>query len=159
MIKRFTLSAVLLLTALLSCSVAAQSNRSDGDRQRWLNEIRGYKHEFMAKELNLTRDQQNAFFPLYDEMEDEVERLNSETRDLENSVNENTDASEVEIEAASRKVFELKEAEGKIELRYYDKFKEILQPRQLLQLKNAERRFTQQLVNRHRRIRPQGNRP
>jgi len=131
----------------------AQVPLSENDRARWLSEIREYKHESLAKDLELTREQQRDFFPLYDAMEDEVERINSETRALETRVNENNDATDLEIENASRTIFEQKRAEGQVEMTYFDKFKEILSPRQLLRLKNAERRFTQQLVKHHGRVR------
>ena len=85
-------------------------------------------------------------------MEDEVERINTETRQLETTASDKTDASELELENAARTVFEQKRAEGQVEMTYFEKFKEILSPRQLLRLKNAERKFTQQLVKHHRRM-------
>ncbi len=144
--------ATLLLLGLLAADMNAQSALSENDRSRWLSEIREYKHEFLAKDLELTREQQRDFFPLYDSMEDEVERINTETRALETKVSESKEASDLEIENASRTIFEQKRAEGQVEMTYFDKFKEILSPRQLLRLKNAERRFTQQLVKHHRRV-------
>ncbi|MDE6333131.1 MAG: hypothetical protein K2L77_00640, partial [Muribaculaceae bacterium] len=85
--------------------------------------------------------------------EDEVERINAETRDLEQKACENANASDLELENAARTIFEQKRAEGQVERTYFEKFKDILTPRQLLQLKSAERRFTQQLVKQHRRMR------
>lgn len=126
---------------------------SDADRQRWLSELRTYKHEYLAKELELSNEQQRDFFPLYDSMEDEIERINSETRALEARVAENKDASDIEIENAARTVFEQKRAEGQVEMTYFEKFKEVLSPKQLLRIKNAERKFGQQLVKHHRRMR------
>lgn len=150
--KRILLSLVILISALCPLLPAAQDRLSDSDRQRWLSELRTYKHDYLVKELDLTKDQQREFFPLYDKMEDEVERISSETRALEAKA-DNKDASDLEIENAARTVFEQKRAEGQIEMTYFEKFKEILSPRQLLRLKNAERKFTQQLVKHHRRMR------
>lgn len=150
--KRILLSLVILISALCPLLSAAQDRLSDSDRQRWLSELRTYKHDYLVKELDLTKDQQREFFPLYDKMEDEVERISSETRALEAKA-DNKDASDLEIENAARTVFEQKRAEGQIEMTYFEKFKEILSPRQLLRLKNAERKFTQQLVKHHRRMR------
>ncbi len=127
--------ATLLLLGLVAADMNAQSALSENDRSRWLSEIREYKHEFLAKDLELTREQQRDFFPLYDSMEDEVERINTETRALETKVSESKEASDLEIENASRTIFEQKRAEGQIEMTYFDKFKEILSPRQLLRLK------------------------
>lgn len=150
--KRILLSLVILISVLCPLLPAAQDRLSDSDRQRWLSELRTYKHDYLVKELDLTKDQQREFFPLYDKMEDEVERISSETRALEAKA-DNKDASDLEIENAARTVFEQKRAEGQIEMTYFEKFKEILSPRQLLRLKNAERKFTQQLVKHHRRMR------
>ncbi len=149
--RRFVSSLVLVLMLMSAFCAAAQGNLSDTDRQRWLQEIRTYKHEFLAKELSLSKDQQREFFALYDRMEDEVERLNSDTRDTEQRAIDNKDATDLELSNAARTIFELKRAEGQIEMTYFDKFRDILTPRQLLMLKNAERKFTQQLVNHHRR--------
>lgn len=118
--------ATLLLLGLVAADMNAQSALSENDRSRWLSEIREYKHEFLAKDLELTREQQRDFFPLYDSMEDEVERINTETRALETKVSESKEASDLEIENASRTIFEQKRAEGQIEMTYFDKFKEIL---------------------------------
>ncbi|MGN0209588.1 MAG: hypothetical protein ACI391_00555, partial [Muribaculaceae bacterium] len=62
-------------------------------------------------------------------------------------------ATDLEITNAARTLFELKRAEGQIEMTYFDRFAKILTPRQLLQLKAAEKKFTQHLVNHHRRQR------
>lgn len=156
MFKRTILSIILLLSVASFASAAAQSSvLSPDDRQRWLSEIRNYKHDFLARELDLSREQQNEFFPLYDEMEDRIEALNAQARDIEANVSENPDAGDLEILGAAYTQFELKKLEGEIELEYYDKFKEILNPRQLLQLKSAEKLFTRQLVNRRNQMRQQ----
>lgn len=122
---------------------------SKEDREKYLEEMRQFKHEYLVRELDLSRDQQNQFFPIYDQMEDAVNKVADETRALENKVAADPNASDTEIESASRAMFEQKSKEGKIELEYYDKFKDVLSPRQLLKLKNSERKFTQELV-RHR---------
>lgn len=156
MFKRTVLTIILLLSVASFASAAAQSSvLSPDDRQRWLSEIRNYKHDFLARELDLSREQQNEFFPLYDEMEDRIEALNAQARDIEANVSENPDAGDLEILGAAYTQFELKKLEGEIELEYYDKFKEILKPQQLLQLKSAERLFTRQLVNRRNQMRQQ----
>ncbi len=150
-----TIVNIAIIFIVLVCSLPsyAQGGIPDNDRQRWLEELRGYKHDFITAELELSQEQQNEFFPIYDEMEDEIERLNIMTRELEDAVNSNDEASDIEIENAARTIFELKRAEGQIEMTYFEKFKEILSPRQLLQLKNVERKFTNRLVKHHRRMR------
>ncbi len=150
----YTIKALfLLIAAMATCSAAAQTPLSENERERALTEMRAYKHQFIAKELNLSKEQQSGFFPVYDEMDDKLMQINLETRELERAVNENKEASDTEIEAAATAIFNQKEREGKIENEYFDKFKEVLTPRQLLLLKSAEKKFTQRLVRHHRRLR------
>lgn len=149
--KKLLLTLVIAVTAL-----AASAQFSPAERQRWLGEMRNLKHDFIAKELSLTKDQEREFFPLYDKMEDEIAGLNAQTREDEARVAADRDATDLEMENTARTVFEQKRAEGQIEMTYFEKYKTILTPKQLLQLKNAERKFTQQLVNRHRRVKRGG---
>ncbi len=147
---------VLLMTIFASALTAEAQQRkrlTPEDRQKYLEEMRQYKHDFLVKELNLTRDQQNAFFPAYDKMDDEMTQIADETRDLEDKIAADDKASDTEIEAAARMMFEQKSKEGEIEKSYFDKFKSILSPRQLFKLKIAERKFTQQLVRQHGKAR------
>ncbi len=139
--------------AIAAWNTAAQQVNSDNeDRDKIMEQLKPYKHKFLVKDLDLSKEQQRDFLPIYDKMDDELLKINEDTRRLERSVSENNDASEIEIEAASRAVFEQKQKEAQIELSYYDKFKEILSPRQLLKLKSSERRFTQWIVRHHRRL-------
>lgn len=149
--KKLLLALVIAVTA-----IAASAQFSPAERQRWLGEMRNLKHDFIAKELSLTKDQEREFFPLYDKMEDEIAALNTQTREDEARVAADRDATDLEMENTARTVFEQKRAEGQIEMTYFEKYKTILTPKQLLQLKNAERKFTQQLVNRHRRVKRGG---
>ena len=128
----------------------AQPRPTPENRERWKSELRNYKHDFMARELDLSRDQQSKFFPLYDQMEDSIEQINADTRELEKRIGD--DASDIQTEAAARALFEQKSREGQLELEYFDSFKTILTPRQLLKLKSAERQFMRRLMHHNRRM-------
>lgn len=150
--KIYTIALLVFLTA-----IAAQAQHrppfSEEDRQRFRNEVRQYKHEFLIKELELSKEQQRDFFAAYDEMEDKIDLVASDTRRLEKTVAEKNDATDIELEAAARAVFSQKKSEGEIEATYYERFRQILKPRQLLALRSAERRFAQQLMRHHRKAR------
>lgn len=145
-----------LLAAIIAIGASAQHRErpSEEDMQRFRAEIRNYKHEFLTRELKLTQEQQREFFPIYDEMDDAVNKIAGQTRDLERQVKNKADATDVEYEAAARALYEQKSAEGAEELKYFDRFKQVLQPRQLFMLKNAERKFTRELMRQHRRAKP-----
>lgn len=141
---------IILFIATVASSALAQPRPTPENRERWKSELRNYKHDFMARELDLSRDQQSKFFPLYDQMEDSIEQINTDTRELEKRIGD--DASDIETEAAARALFEQKSHEGQLELEYFGSFKTILTPRQLLKLKSAERQFMRRLMHHNRRM-------
>lgn len=110
-----------------------------------------YKHDFLAKELNLTKEQEEKFFPMYDKMETETRELNRQVRGMERSVMQKGDkATDLEYEKAAEAIQELKGKESAVEMRYFGEFKTVLTKKQLFQLKQAERKFTQMIMNHHR---------
>lgn len=152
MMPRFIpLMCALLFMAMVPAKALAQQLNED-DRNRYVNQIRAYKHDFLAKELGLSKAQQDAFFELYDAMEDRTMDLGGEVRDLEKKASA-AGASDEEMAAAAIALYSQKMREGKIEMEYYEKFKETLTPAQLVALKSAERKFTQELMRQHRRLR------
>ncbi len=148
--RSISILCVVFAVFMFSARIAAQELNEE-DRNRYVTQIRAYKHDYFVKELNLTKEQQNAFFELYDSMEDRIMDLGTETRVLEkNALSEN--ASPEETDAAVAALYSQKKLEGDIEQEYYEKYKKILTPRQMVMLKQAERKFTQKLMRQHRRI-------
>lgn len=140
--KRNTI--ILLIIALIAqlSTVSAQSKPAKQDRQKWFKEIREYKHSFLTKELDLSESQQKEFFPVYDAMESELHKAGKEIRQLEKKLKKNEDVSDIEYEKAAEALFEQKGKECKIEMSYFEQFKNILTKKQLFKLKGAERKFT-----------------
>lgn len=152
MMTRFIpLMCALLFMAMVPAKALAQQLNED-DRNRYVNQIRAYKHDFLAKELGLSKAQQDAFFELYDAMEDRTMDLGGEVRDLEKKASA-AGASDEEMAAAAVALYSQKMREGEIEMEYYEKFKGTLTPAQLVALKSAERKFTKELMRQHRRLR------
>lgn len=94
-----TLSLTLLM--LFTSGAAAQQPLNEAERDRVFSEIRAYKHKLIAKELDLDNEQEKLFFPVYDKMDDQLQQIGAETRDLERNVLENVEASDTEVEAAA----------------------------------------------------------
>lgn len=139
--------AALIATALTS---VAQTNNKD-QRTRWMNEVRNQKYEFIIKETDMTKEQQEDFLPIYKEMEKAIFTANQEARALELKVSNQTRTSEAEYAAAALMLARVKQREGDIEMEYYQKFERILSKKQLFQLKRAENKFTQYMLSHHRR--------
>lgn len=151
--RKHILYLLLCLTMLVPVSVSARDHsRSDVEtaRERYARELRTYKHQFLAEKLRLSSEQLQEFFTLYDAMEDEKEALSAQLRNLEQQINENTNATDIELETAAATLFAQKEREGAIEQRYFEQFRTVLPPRQLFLLKGAERQFNRAVMERHR---------
>lgn len=149
----FFLTLLALLIPAIGMSAQTPDNDSINPKETFFKEFRDYKHRFLTKELSLSREQRDKFFPLYDQMEDETATLNNDTRQLERRITESTEkVNDLEYEKATEALFELKIKEGEIEKSYLPKFAEILSPAQLFKLKGAERSFTNDLINHSRRL-------
>ena len=110
--RSISILCVVFAVFMFSARIAAQELNEE-DRNRYVTQIRAYKHDYFVKELNLTKEQQNAFFELYDSMEDRIMDLGTETRVLEkNALSEN--ASPEETDAAVAALYSQKNLEGDI---------------------------------------------
>lgn len=148
--KYMTLIIALLISAMGAMAQDNASKPDKAERARWFKKMSEYKHEFIAKELDLTKEQQTKFFPMYDEMESATRKLNHDTRALERKVTASGEkTTDIEYEKAAEAMFELKAKEGAVEQSYLKKFKTVLTPRQLFKLKIAERKFTKQVMHHH----------
>lgn len=129
---------------------------ADGkDRDEWFREMLELKHDYLAKELALTKEQQQKFFLVYDSMENETRRMFDQTRALEKSVRQKGDkATDAELLKATDAMYNVKTREAQIEKKYYTQFRKLLSPRQLFKLKRAERHFQRQMVKEHYKKRP-----
>lgn len=139
--------AILLLTVLASAVPTFAASASDPtERDEWKVELRNYKHRFLKKELGLTREQETPFFKIYDEMDDQLIKINAETRALEKKALSDGDASDTELEAAARAIFEQKKKESEVELKYFDQLADVLTLKQLVRLKDTERKLAIHLM-------------
>lgn len=146
---------ITILTLIaIALPVVAQKQADDAEREQWFKEVREYKHQFLAKELQLNKEQQKKFFTLYDEMEDENTRIANEAkREEEAVVAKGEKATDADYERATELLYDQKAKEGEVEKTYMKKFQNVLSKKQLFQLKGAERKFTRDLMKHHRRLR------
>lgn len=156
-IKRF-FYIVLIAIFLMPVAASAQQKAPAQSREQWFKEMREYKHQFLAKELGLTKAQEKQFYAVYDEMDDKLLEVGEETRALENKVKSAGDkATDVDYDRAIDAIISQKAKEGEIERTYMTKLKTILNKNQLFQLKAAERKFAKDIMKHHRRLRSQTN--
>ena len=141
----------ILITLLLAIAIVTAASSQDKREAKWMDDMRQVKVEFVAKELNLTKQQKEKFTPIYDAMTRETGKLMRETRALEKSVRKKGNAAtDLEYEKATEAMVECKGKECEIEKKYYGQLKTVLSKRQMFELPRAERKFARELMKQQR---------
>ena len=140
------IAAILILVVAIATGVTAQNGRT-----RFATDMYQAKHEMIIQELGLTQTQQKQFMPLYEQMEREIYEVNRNARALANEVEKKKNPSDRDYEAAASALSNTRVREGEIEAKYFDKFAKIFSKKQLFQLKQAEVKFTREMLSKKRK--------
>ena len=133
--------SILILVLVIASTAMAQSNRT-----KFSTDMYQAKHEMIIQELSLTPTQQKQFMPLYEQMEREIYQVNRNARALAAEVEKKKNPSDKDYEVAASALSNTRVLEGEIEAKYFDKFSKILSKKQLFQLKQAEGKFTREML-------------
>lgn len=137
---------LLIVVALIgSLPIFAQSKAKGKNHHEMRKELREFKIKFLAQEMELTEEQQKQFVPLYDQMSQEKHAIFKETRDLEEKVSSNKNATEADYDALSKKMLEAKQKDAFIEKNYDEKFSKFLSAKQIVKMKTAEDKFRRKM--------------
>lgn len=155
-------TTIIAIAAINSFGANAQQPEAErpesAEANKWIQEYRQYKQAFLTSEMDLTKEQQEEFFPLYEEMEDKVLQLNRTAKETEAEMTARTDEpTDEEYLNVAKELAETKGREAELETEYFDKFSKILSPKQLFELKRAEDRFSRTMLRHHKMNRNRKN--
>ncbi len=146
MIKR-VISLLLVLLMFPSLRTLAQNPN--------LERLNAYKIAFFTKRLNLTSQEAERFWPVYNEFQDKKNDIQKQRMFIGRSFNQNPAImSDKELTEAGDKMIALQIEEANLALEYHKKFKEILPPIKVLRLYQAENQYKLQLLNELRDRKP-----
>lgn len=100
---------------------------------------------FITENASLTPDEANAFFPIYNELQQKKRELNRETRHFMReaaAANASEEQSLKAIEAQAETNIKIAE----LEKEYLQKFKKVLPATKILKVQNAEEQFNSQML-------------
>ena len=137
----------ILIILLAVTTVAAQSK----GRTKFATDMYQAKHEMIIEELGLTPTQQKQFMPLYEQMEREIYQVTRNARALAAEVEKKKNPTDRDYEVAASALSNTRVQEGEIEAKYFEKFSKILTKKQLYQLKQAEAKFTREMLSKKRK--------
>ncbi len=134
------------LTVLLLISVTVFS-QNDAFQKR-LNNLRSQKIAFITQRLNLTTEEAQLFWPVYNELAQKKDKLNKRRKEISFELRNNWNGiSEQDKESLSDEFVLLKLKEAKLEVEYHEKFKKVLDVDKVLKLYQSEMAFKNYLIN------------
>lgn len=139
MFKALRIYTLIVAFALNASSLLAQAG---GKREK----IDALRAEFIAKKVNLTTQEAQAFWPLYNEMNDKLEANRKNFRQQYNATTNYNFENDKDAEAYLNAELNLKQKELDTIKEYYDKFKKIMSVKKLALLRRAEEEFKKEII-------------
>jgi hypothetical protein len=144
---------VLMILAGITMSEALAQNQG---REK----LDAYRIAFFTRRLNLTPQEAEKFWAVYNEFQNKRNSIQTERMQLNRNVNQNElNMSEKDMTEAGDKLISLQVQEADLAMQYHKKFKEILSPAKVIRLYQAENLYRIQLLNELKQNQPQRNNP
>ena len=141
-----------MLLHFASVSAQEETDSVKSNSHKWLSDVKDYKYQMLEREAQMTEEQAEQFFPLYQEMEQKVFTANLEARRMEMQISDNFDnATDEDFKQAALALSRVKIIEAEIEQEYYPQFARILTDKQLFLLKRAETHFATDMLRHYNR--------
>ncbi|PIF06679.1 MAG: hypothetical protein CSA36_00340 [Draconibacterium sp.] len=145
--KQKTLLSIVFFFLLYATNLTAQEKNHKNRWQRFQSE----KIPFLTIKLDLTPEEAQKFWPVYNEFEKERWKVQKSRRDLEmKSRNSGDKLSENEIISLTREYATSLKTEGELNEKYNEKFLKILPPKKVLILYKAENEFRVHMIRMYR---------
>ncbi|NPA35651.1 MAG: hypothetical protein GXO47_02265 [Chlorobi bacterium] len=137
---------IYVLLAMTTISLSAQ------DRfQERMERLKAQKIAFITQRINLTPDEAQVFWPVYNELALKKEELNKKRKEIAQELKNNKNTySETEKEKLADEYVGLKLKDANLDIEYHEKFKKILSIDKVLKLYQAEMAFKGYLMNKLR---------
>ena len=141
---------IATITFLISAAPFAEAqNRSRIDAERTA---------YFTRRLNLTVEEAERFWPVYNDYSSRRDKLNQDKNSLLRYVNQNyQNLSREELTEAGDKVIELGRQEAELAEEYHTRFMEVLPPGKVVLLYGAEMQFKTFLLNQLQQRREQAS--
>ena len=145
--KRTTFFIItFIFCCLSSITIQAQDGRDykHEDRKERMQKIQTAKIAFITEKLNLTTEEAQKFWPVYNQLEEERRGIRHKSRGLRDD--KIASLSDQQIREALNQRLALQQAEVNIDKNYMEKFLKVISPRQLATFYRAEKEFTDILL-------------
>lgn len=136
---------IMMTFVLLVSAAVATVNAQAGEKTDKKEKLEALRVAFITKELNLTSEEAEKFWPVYNQREAEQEEVRKQLRENHKgkNIDEMTDA---EVEKLIEKQLELRQKELDIDKKYASKLKEVLPVKKVAKLPVAEKKFREEVI-------------
>jgi hypothetical protein len=131
----------IIFIASLQCSFLCISAQPNAKKEK----IEVLKVAFITKKINLTSNEAQVFWPLYNELTDKLEANQAYVRQYLKSANKAEITDKEAEELINADIIALKK-EAELHKEYYEKFKKILPVTKVAQLRIAEHEFRKEII-------------
>jgi len=135
----------LALLAFLSAEAFAQPGGASASSRQ--EQMKAAKVGFLTRELNLSEEEAQRFWPVYNKFDNEREAHRRKMVALRLDAQEGGDGlTSKEAEATIEQYLQLRQEEVDMEKRFYQSVKKVLPPEKVASLLQAEKRFQRELL-------------
>lgn len=151
----YKIISFLSIIMLYSSLVFSQGHRGEKSPEMRAK-IEAQKISYITQQLELSPEEAQKFWPLYNEMNKKKDAFHKEFRQLFRDLKRGSEnLTEDDLIKISDRMAELKVEKAKMEREYHYKYKKVLSAKQILDLHLAEKQFQGMLL---RRIKGEGGR-
>jgi hypothetical protein len=136
-----------IYTTLFFLTVSVMIFGQDAFQKR-LNNLRAQKIAFITQRIDLTTDEAQVFWPIYNELAKKKEELNKRRKEIAFELKNNRDTYDyAQKEKLADEFVGLKLKDANLDIEYLEKFKKVLSIDKVLKLYQAELAFKNYLLN------------
>jgi len=144
------LNRILLSLLLLSSVLPATAQPDTPPSAERMREIQAQKSAYITAQLQLTPEEAQRFWPVYNEFDEKQDALRKEMRGLFKAPLGEKELSESEAAALLEKGLQQRQKEIDLERSYLDRFKQSIGAVKTLRLRKAEHDFNREVLRKFR---------
>ena len=138
---------ILLAVAYIALSVNIAFAQPDDDGDEKFERLESAKIAFLTRELSLTPDEAQKFWPIFNEFAEKRKALKKQERANQETVRANfASLTDRELELALGKALEFEQKEVDLKKEYVNKFKTVLPVAKVVRLYGAEEKFKREVL-------------
>lgn len=137
---------VTFLTLFIATGLFAQPPGGPGNKEERKERIKAHKIAFISTELDLTTEEAEKFWPIYNEMEAELDEINEDKRATLKKMRDFEELSDDESYELTEKLFDYEAKENAIRKKYLSKFASVVGKKKAAKVFVAEERFKRELL-------------